>query len=83
MTDPAPSTKDPVPIFDILSLEKILKMEEIIFIVKESLEGGYESEALGHAIVTEGDDWNQRKEMAIDAVKCHFDDNQTRLVRLQ
>jgi hypothetical protein len=28
---------------------------EIIFIVRESPEGGYEAEALGHAIFTEAD----------------------------
>lgn len=57
-------------------------MEEVIFIVKESVEGGFEAEALGYGIFTEAEDWDQLKEMAIDAVKCHFDDSKARLVRL-
>lgn len=57
-------------------------MEEIIFIVKESLDGGFEAEALGHPIVTQGESWENLKEMTLDAVKCHFDDNIKCLVRL-
>jgi len=57
-------------------------MEEIIFIVKESLDGDFEAEAPGHPIVTQGESWENLKEMALDAVKCHFDDNVKRLVRL-
>ncbi len=56
---------------------------EIIFIVRESLEGGYEAEALGHAIFTEAETLEELREMVIDAVKCHFDEHERpKIVRL-
>ena len=45
---------------------------EITFEVRESSEGGYEARALGHAICTQADDWNDLREMLRDAVHCHF-----------
>lgn len=59
-------------------------MEEIIFIVKESPEGGFEAEALGHSIYTEADDSAQLKEKVKDAVACHFEDDDARpkIIRL-
>ncbi|MFQ5632304.1 MAG: 2-oxoisovalerate dehydrogenase [bacterium] len=47
-------------------------MKEIIFLVEESQEGGYEARALGHSIFTEADTINQIKQMIKDAVECHF-----------
>lgn len=56
---------------------------EIIFEVTEAPEGGYDARALGHAIFTQGDDWDDLKEMAHDAVLCHFeDDDAPRVIRL-
>lgn len=56
---------------------------EIIFEVTEAPEGGYDAHALGHAIFTQGDDWDDLKEMARDAVLCHFeDDDAPRVIRL-
>ena len=49
-------------------------MDEVIFMVKESYEGGYQASALGHAIFTEADNWDELKENVKDAVICHFDD---------
>lgn len=46
---------------------------EIIFVVEESSEGGYEARALGHSIFTEADDYEQLKQMVLDAVRCHFE----------
>ena len=40
---------------------QIRKMSEVIFMVKESDEGGYEASALGHAIFTEADTWEELK----------------------
>lgn len=57
-------------------------MEEIIFLVEESAEGGYIAKGLGVSIFTEGDTWEELKTAVIDAVHCHFDDNRTRLIRL-
>ena len=38
-------------------------MNEVIFLVEEAGEGGYQARALEHSIFT-------------DAVHCHFDDNE-------
>ena len=51
-----------------------MRSAEIIFEVTESDEGGFEARALGHSIFTQGEDWNDLKEMARDAVLCHFDE---------
>ena len=46
--------------------------KEIIFLVEESAEGGYEAKALGYSIYTEGESLRELKEAIKDAVKCHF-----------
>jgi len=46
---------------------------EIIFLVEEAPEGGYQARALGHSIFTEADTFDELKEMVQDAVICHFD----------
>lgn len=50
-------------------------MNEIIFLVQESQDGGYFAKALGEGIVTQGDTLEELKEMIRDAVKCHFDED--------
>ena len=56
---------------------------EIIFLVQESDEGGFEARALGHSIFTEADDFESLKDMARDAVRCHFEtDEMPRIIRL-
>lgn len=57
-------------------------MKEIIFVINESSEGGYETEALGLSIFTEADSWSELKANIIEAVSCHFDDNVQRIVRM-
>ncbi len=58
-------------------------MKEIIFIVEESPEGGYEAHALDHAIFTEADTLEELKGYVRDAVLCHFEEQQRpRLIRL-
>ena len=47
--------------------------KEIIFLVEEAAEGGYQARALGHAIFTESDNFEELKRMAQDAVQCHFE----------
>lgn len=54
--------------------------KEIIFIVEESKEGGYEAHALNHSIYTEADTLAQLKRMIKDAVACHFDVGERPLV---
>ena len=61
-----------------------MRPAEIIFDVTEACEGGYAARALGHSIFTQGDDWNDLKEMVRDAVLCHFDgDTAPRVIRLR
>ena len=57
--------------------------KEIIFVVEEAPEGGYQAKALGHSIITEADSFEELKKMVQDAVVCHFEDNERpRVVRL-
>ncbi|MFL5753466.1 MAG: 2-oxoisovalerate dehydrogenase [Bacteroidia bacterium] len=58
-------------------------MEEIIFLVQDSPEGGFEAKALGESIFCEGDTIDELKENLKDAVKCHFDfDKLPKIIRL-
>lgn len=59
-------------------------MSEIVFVVEESPEGGYEAHALGQAIFTEGQTLEELKARVRDAVLCHFGEEEARprLIRL-
>lgn len=57
-------------------------MSEIIFIVEESPEGGYEAKALGQSIFTDGDTLEELKENIKEAIKCHFEKDAPKVVRL-
>ena len=58
-------------------------MDEIIFIIEESKEGGFEARALGHSIFTEAEDMVSLKKEIKDAVYCHFEkDSMPKLIRL-
>ncbi len=59
-----------------LTRGKVMAEKEIIFLVEESPEGGYEAHALGHSIFTEADSFEELKEMIRDAVSCHFDESE-------
>ncbi len=50
------------------------KAKEIIFLVEESPEGGYEARALGYSIFTDGETLGEIKKNIRDAVHCHFDE---------
>ena len=54
-----------------------MKTKEIIFIVEESLEGGYEARAVGESIFTEADNIDELKKNIAEAVRCHFDEVDT------
>lgn len=57
--------------------------KEILFLVEESPDGGYEAKAPGYSIFTQGESLDEIKRATIDAVRCHFDDpERPRLVRL-
>jgi hypothetical protein len=48
-------------------------MNEIIFIVEDDLDGGYNAQALGESIFSEAESLDQLKENIREAVKCHFE----------
>ena len=57
--------------------------KEILFLVEESPEGGYEASAPGYSIFTQGESLEEIKQAAVDAVRCHFDEaDRPHLVRL-
>ena len=58
--------------------------QEIILVVEESPEEGYEARALGYSIFTEGESLEELRKMVRDAVTCHFDDSESKpsLIRL-
>jgi hypothetical protein len=56
---------------------------EILFIVEESVEGGYTARALTEAIFTEADSLEELREAIRDAVHCHFEEgNEPAAIRL-
>jgi hypothetical protein len=58
-------------------------MNEIFFLVEESIEGGYNARAIGEAIFTEGDTLDELKANIRDAVQCHFDEGKLpKIIRL-
>ena len=58
--------------------------QEIIYLVEESVKGGYEAKALDYPIFTDADDLDELKTMIKDAVICHFEESERpKMVRLQ
>jgi hypothetical protein len=52
-----------------------MSASEIIFVVEESPEGGYEAKALGESIFTQAESMDELRTMVQDAVRSHFDDD--------
>jgi hypothetical protein len=50
--------------------------KEIIFMVEESLDGGYEAHAPGNSIFTEAETLDELRISIKDAVTCHFADGE-------
>ncbi|HEV8083460.1 MAG TPA: hypothetical protein VGP55_09680 [Chitinophagaceae bacterium] len=58
-------------------------MNEIIFLIEESLEGGYTAKAIGESIFTEADTMEEIRNNIKEAVECHFDEGKKpKLIRL-
>ena len=57
-------------------------MEEIIFIVEESPEGGYIAKGLNASVFTEADTLEELKAAVKDAVHCHFENEHPKMIRL-
>lgn len=54
-------------------------IEELVFIVEETPDGGYMARALGVSIITEADDLEMLRSQVLDAVQCHFTEEKQRL----
>jgi hypothetical protein len=59
-------------------------MSEIVFMIEEDVDGGFNAQALGHSIFTEGDTEVEIRKNILDALKCHFEDEKDlpKIVRL-
>lgn len=57
---------------------------ELIFEIRDAEEGGFFARALGHAIFTEGETWEELRSNVLEAVGLHFEDDdlRPRLVQL-
>ncbi len=51
-------------------------MTEIVFEVREAQEGGYEANALGASIFTQGDTLDDVRSNILEAVECHFEESE-------
>ena len=47
-------------------------MNEILFLIEDDPEGGYNAQALGYSIFTEGETVEEIKENIADALSCYF-----------
>src|SRR3954451_11006285 len=52
----------------------ILRGMELIFEIRDAEEGGFCARALGHAIFTEADTWDELRANVLEAVSLHFED---------
>jgi len=59
-------------------------MKEIIFIIEEDPEGGYNAQGLGYSIFTEGETIEELKKNIKEALRCHFEKEEDipKIVRL-
>jgi predicted RNase H-like HicB family nuclease len=51
---------------------------ELIFEIRDAEEGGFYARALGHAIFTEGETWDELRRNVLEAVALHFEDDSAR-----
>jgi len=58
-------------------------MTELVFVVEEDPDGGYNARALGESIFTEGESIDELRTNIREAVACHFDEpERPKLIRL-
>ena len=54
-----------------------MQKDEVVFFVEEDeIDSGFTARAINYSIFTEGDSWDELKKNIIDAVKCHFEDDE-------
>jgi hypothetical protein len=51
---------------------------ELIFEVRDAEEGGFYARALGHAIFTEAENWDELRANMLEAVSLYFEDSAVR-----
>ncbi|KQC10830.1 MAG: 2-oxoisovalerate dehydrogenase [Candidatus Cloacimonas sp. SDB] len=58
--------------------------DELIFLIEEDPEGGYNAKALGQSIFAQGDTFEILKDNIKDALACHFDNKEDipKIIRL-
>jgi predicted RNase H-like HicB family nuclease len=57
-----------------MSQSKLPRTDELVFKVVQETDGGYVAQCLTESIVTQGDTWDELKEMVKDAVEGYFFD---------
>lgn len=58
-------------------------MNEIIFLVEDAVEGGYNARALGQSIFTQADSLEELRRNVREAVECFYgDENPPKIIRL-
>ena len=55
-----------------------MNTKEIVFIIEEDPDGGYNANALGYNIFTQADSLPALKTMIKDALLCHFENEEER-----
>ena len=57
---------------------------ELIFEVRDAVEGGFWARALGHAIFTQGETWDELRANILEVTALHFEESleRPRLVQL-
>ena len=54
------------------------RLMELIFEIRDAEEGGFYARALGEAIFTEADTWEELRSKLLEAVSLHFEDASAR-----
>ena len=54
------------------------KLMELIFEIRDAAEGGFYARALGHAIFTQAENWEELRGNLREAVSLHFEDSAER-----
>ena len=59
-------------------------MSEVVFEVTQEEDGTFSAQSVGegYGIFTQGDTWDELGAMAVDAVRCHFEDALPATIRL-
>jgi predicted RNase H-like HicB family nuclease len=51
-------------------------VNEVVFNVEEEPDGGFVANAVGQSIFTQGDTIEELRAMVLDAVRCHFEEEE-------